>query len=199
MTSSYNQEQHDGAYGWDDEFDPNEGGNEFIVLREGNYPFMVKSFERGRHEGSANLPPCNKAILHLTLDGGEQGSAYAKTQLFLHKKCHRFLAAFFRSIGFTEDESGKMRMNWNAVPGATGMCRIKPRTWVSNKDGREFTDNDVDRFLPPDQAPQGNTATNPPAQSAPPQQPPTYAAPPAQAQPAQQSAGVAPKDDQMPF
>ena len=51
---------------WDDEIE-NEGGG-WVLLPEGEYDFIVEKFERGRHEGSAKIPPCNKAVLTLGMD-----------------------------------------------------------------------------------------------------------------------------------
>ena len=51
-------------FGWDDEI---ENDNEFQILPDGDYNFTVTGFERGRHQGSAKLPPCNKAIITLNV------------------------------------------------------------------------------------------------------------------------------------
>lgn len=47
--------------GWDDEIQQE---SSFILLPEGDYRFTVEKFDRARHAGSANIPPCNKAIVH---------------------------------------------------------------------------------------------------------------------------------------
>ena len=60
----------DGALDWDCEI-TSEGG-EFTLLPDGDYPFTVTKFERQRFDGSAKLPPCNKAELTLSVDGGGQ-------------------------------------------------------------------------------------------------------------------------------
>ena len=44
-----------------------ENDNEFQILPDGDYNFTVTGFERGRHQGSAKLPPCNKAIITLKM------------------------------------------------------------------------------------------------------------------------------------
>ena len=46
--------------GWDDEVAK---GEEYIILPEGDYDFVIESFERGRVAGSDKIAPCNKAIL----------------------------------------------------------------------------------------------------------------------------------------
>jgi hypothetical protein len=131
---------------WDDTIQ-NDGAS-FQLLPEGDYPFTVKKFERARHGGSAKLPPCNKAVLTLEVDGGELGPVTVETNLFLHTKTEGLVCNFFRSIG-QRRHGDKQTMNWNAVPGSAGRCRIRQRTWVGNRDGKEHQSNEVDRFLDP--------------------------------------------------
>ena len=40
-------------------------------------------------------------------------------------------------------------MNWQAVPGATGRCKLGVRRWTGS-DGREHSGNEVVEFLPPE-------------------------------------------------
>ena len=69
--------------GWEDTI--TKDASDFILLPEGDYNFIVESFERGRHNGSEKLPPCNKAILMLRIDAPE-GTAKIIHNLFLHSK-----------------------------------------------------------------------------------------------------------------
>lgn len=130
--------------GWDDEIE--KSGPEFVLLPAGDYNFRVEKFERGRHPGSANLPACNKAILTLKVDGGEHGEATVTNNLFLHSKTEGFLSAFFESIG-QKKEGERVKMNWNAVPGAVGRCTLEINRFTSNK-GNEIENNQVKTFLP---------------------------------------------------
>ena len=48
---------------WDDTIEKESG--EYVLLPEGDYPFLVESFDRARHAGSEKLPqqytwPCSK-------------------------------------------------------------------------------------------------------------------------------------------
>ncbi|MCB5934469.1 hypothetical protein LI012_06330 [Caldibacillus thermoamylovorans] len=129
--------------GWDDEIE--ESGPEFVLLPEGEYNFTVEKFERSRHQGSANLPPCNMAILTLKIDGGEHGEATVIHRLFLHSKTEGFLSRFFESIG-QKKEGERIRMNWNAVFGAKGRCKLEINTYM--KDGQERKNNQIKSFLP---------------------------------------------------
>ena len=82
--------------GWDDEIEKD--GSDYVLLPEGDYDFTVESFERGRHNGSEKLPPCNKAMLKLRIDATE-GTALINHNLFLHTKTEGMLSAFFTAIG----------------------------------------------------------------------------------------------------
>lgn len=79
-------------FGWDDEI---ENDNEFQILPDGDYNFTVTGFERGRHQGSAKLPPCNKAIITLNVADGKGNQGTIKHNLFLHTKTEGMLCAFF--------------------------------------------------------------------------------------------------------
>lgn len=54
--------------GWDDEITKDD---DFALLPEGDYNFTVVKFNRGRHNGSAKLPACNKAEIELKVDDGK--------------------------------------------------------------------------------------------------------------------------------
>ena len=123
--------------GWDDEIIKD---SDFVVLPEGEYDFFVDSFERGRHSGSDNLPPCNKAILKLKIDA-PQGTAIITHNLFLHTKTEGMLSAFFTAIG-QKKKGEALKMNWGTVPGSTGKVKLGIRKYNDNNY------NEVKRFLP---------------------------------------------------
>ena len=119
-------------------------GKQFTVLDEGDYTFTVTSFERGRYPGSAKLPPCNKAILTLTVDLPDGQTATCREDLILYRTLEWKLSSFFRAIG--QKKSGeRLVMDWSKVLGARGRAHFKPRTYVSN--GTERTTNSVDHYL----------------------------------------------------
>ena len=60
--------------GWDDVIEND--SPEFVILPDGDYDFEVVDFERGRHNGSEKLPPCNKAIVHIRIEGKEGVTNY---------------------------------------------------------------------------------------------------------------------------
>lgn len=128
--------------GWDDEIQND--GPEFVVLPEGDYDFVVTEFERARHPGSAKLPPCNKAIVHIKIEG-EEGVSIIKHQLFLHTNTEGLLANFFLGIGQRKKDE-KISMNWNKVVGSTGRAKVGIKKW----EGKEY--NEIKRFYEPEAA-----------------------------------------------
>lgn len=130
----------DKALDWDDEI---ENESEFTLLPEGIYDFEVVKFERGSHNGSEKLPPCKKAVLTIKIYGKDGASTVIKHNLFLHSKCEGILSAFFLAIG--EKKRGeKVRMNWNAVTGAKGRCKV----YIDKYNGNEY--NKIKSFLEPE-------------------------------------------------
>lgn len=131
-------------------------GPEFILLPEGDYDFKVLSFERARHPGSAKLPPCNKAIVHIEIESPE-GRTVIKHNLFLHSKCEGMLCAFFSAIG-QRKRGEQLRMNWNTVSGSTGRCKVGIRTWIKD-DGSEGKSNEIKRFYEAEEKPKFTPGT----------------------------------------
>ena len=116
-------------------------GQEFRVLPEGEYDFTVSGFDRGRFPGSAKIPPCNKAVLTLSVDGVD-----VKADLILFKALEWKLAAFFRCIG-QKKHGEKLVMNWDKVVGSKGRARIGIRKYEKN--GQTYEINDVTEWLDP--------------------------------------------------
>lgn len=138
--------------GWDDEIERDSG--EFTILPEGDYDFKVTAFERGRHDGSEKLPPCNKAVLSLEIGSPEdpENPVTIKHNLFLHTKTEGMISAFFVGIG-QKKHGEKIKPNWSAVVGSTGRCKLGIHKWTG-QDGEEKTSNQVKKFYePPDDAP----------------------------------------------
>lgn len=132
-------------FSWDDEIEKDGGG--YTLLPEGDYDFTVKSFQRGRHGGSAKLPPCNKAELTITI-WGKDDSVDIKHNLFLHSKVEGMLSAFFTAIG-QKKPGEKLKMDWNSVVGAKGKCHVYIDKYTGDN-GKEFTSNKIKKFYAPD-------------------------------------------------
>lgn len=132
---------------WNDAIE--DDGQEFVLLEEGDYNFIVRDFERGRFPGSAKLPACNKATLTLEVDTRD-GCAIVKHDLILCRNLEWRISSFFRAIG-QKKHGERLVMDWNKVVGAQGRARFKPRTYI-NRDGEERQTNDLDRFYDYDPA-----------------------------------------------
>lgn len=149
--SDYNNNQGF-ELGWDAEIEKD--SPEFIILPEGEYDFVVKSFERGRHNGSDKIGPCPKAILTLGIDTYD-GEAIVRKELLLHSKLEGLLCEFFTCIG-QRQHGQRVAMNWNAVTGACGRCKIGTRVY----NGNQY--NEVKKFLEPNQTQRTPQATQAP-------------------------------------
>ncbi len=134
--------------GWEDSIEKD--GADFIVLPKGDYDFLVTTFERARYspKEGAKLPPCNMAVLHIDLLGGEAGTASIKHSLYLHSNTEGLLCEFFTSIG-QRNHGERVTMNWTAVPGARGRCKVGIRTY-KNKQGDAVETNEILKFYEPD-------------------------------------------------
>ena len=138
-------ETNERELGWDDQI---EKDSEYTLLPEGDYDFEVLSFERGRHNGSDKLPACNKAILSLRVYG-DAGETQMRHNLFLHTSVEGLLCAFFTSIG-QRQKGERITMNWNAVIGSRGRCKVGIRSWLTDK-GEKRESNEIKRFLEPEE------------------------------------------------
>ena len=127
---------------WNDVIE--DDGQEFVLLPEGDYNFVVTNFERGRFPGSAKIPATNKATISIQILS-ELGVASMKFDLILSKALTWKLSAFFRSIG-QKKRGEKITMDWNKVLGAKGSAHIKQKVYT-NQAGEEKTINDLDYFI----------------------------------------------------
>ena len=147
----------DRELGWNDAIE-NDGPN-FVLLPEGDYDFMVEKFERGRHNGSDKLPPCNKATVYLKINAPDGEVTTIKHNLFLHTKCEGLLCAFFTAIG-QRKHGERISMNWSKVTGAHGRAKVGVYKWTGN-DGKEHESNDIKRFYDPEETDEETTETPP--------------------------------------
>ena len=143
----------DRELGWDDTIERDSA--DFITVPAGDYDFEVIEFERGRHNGSEKLPPCNKAVVHIKITT-PQGVTVIKHNLFLHTKTEGMLCEFFASIG-QRKKGEKLKMNWNMVPGSHGRAKVGIRTY----NGNEY--NEIKKFYPAEDVPASPVNTAAPA------------------------------------
>lgn len=127
---------------WDSEL--TKDGNEHIVLPEGDYPFTVTGFDRGRYPGGPKVPACNKATITLKIDT-KDGAAFVTESLLLVRSLEWKISEFFRAIGLKK-KGERVKMDWNHVVGSRGVAHIKPRKY-KDKEGNEREANSVDHYL----------------------------------------------------
>lgn len=132
--------------GWDDTIEKD--GGDFVLLPEGDYNFTVAKFERVRFNGSDKMPACNQAKLELTIHSPEHGDVTIFHNLFLHTKTEGLLSNFFAGIG-QKRKGEPLRMNWNAVIGARGRCKLEQNRYKSK--GEDRVNNQVKMFYAPDE------------------------------------------------
>ena len=139
-------------FGWDDTI---QNDSTYTLVPEGDYLFTVKSFERGRHQGSEKLPPCNMAIVQLEVTNGKQTGLITR-RLFLHSKTEGMLCEFFTAIG-QRKHGEPLKMNWPAVPGSKGRCKvvIAPYNGTDYNDIKKFYEYDASKMAAPTVQPQG--------------------------------------------
>lgn len=151
IDNNYNQERE---FGWEDTIQKD--ADEFPILEEGDYNFVVTNFERGRHAGSEKLPPCNKAVVSLKISS-PTSTVTLEHSLFLHSKTEGLLSAFFAAIG-QKKKGEALRMNWNTVIGSTGKLKLGIRNWTS-KNGNPMTSNEITKFYPKEDQPATSSFT----------------------------------------
>lgn len=127
---------------WNDSIETD--GQEFVLLPEGDYNFVVTNFERGRFPGGQKVPACNKATITVQIQTND-GIAMVKFDLLLYRSLEWRISSFFRCIG-QKKHGEKLVMNWNTVIGSKGRAHFKQRTYT-NQYGEEKVVNDIDRFI----------------------------------------------------
>ena len=129
MTQQYNNFDHE--IGWEDMI---EKDSDFVLLPDGLYYFTVVGMERTRHtpnsQNPGKLPACNKAIVSIKIVANE-GETELRHNLFLHSTTEGMLSAFFAAIG-QKKKGEPLRMNWNTIIGATGVCKVGTRQYNNN-------------------------------------------------------------------
>nr|DAQ40178.1 MAG TPA: Protein of unknown function (DUF669) [Caudoviricetes sp.] len=129
MTQQYNNFDHE--IGWEDTIQKD---SEFVLLPDGLYYFTVVGMERTRHmpnpQNPGKLPACNKAIVSIKIVANE-GETELRHNLFLHSSTEGMLSAFFAAIG-QKKKGEPLRMNWNTIIGATGVCKVGTRQYNGN-------------------------------------------------------------------
>lgn len=142
---------------WDDVI--TKDSSEFSLLQPGKYPFTVKSWTRGQHNGSQKLPPCKMCELEIiVMDPATGEETLIKHRLYLHSKTEGLLSQFFVSIGLKK-HGETLKMQWNKVTGASGTCKVFIDEYVGN-DGEKHKSNKIKSFCDPEKANTAPTAAS---------------------------------------
>lgn len=121
-------------------------GEAFTLIPEGEYEFTVIGFERKRQEAKNDIPAHNVAVLKLEIKNADGKVGVLTERLQLRLKMEWKLSEFFRSIG-QKKHGEKLSMNWGAVPGSSGLCKITTDKF-KGRDGSDRESNRV-KFLDP--------------------------------------------------
>ena len=139
-------EEYEGALSWESEISKE---SSFEVFPDGVYKYTVTNLEKDEFPGSEKMEAC--PIAHLTIkvenEGGNSGEI--KAGLFLHTKTEWKLSEFFISNG-QKKEGKPFRPDWNNVIGLTGYCELEKTSFVSKKNGKTYENNQVKKWLAPD-------------------------------------------------
>lgn len=128
--------------GWDDEI---ENISSFVEVEDGEYEFIVDHFERAKVGGEGKYAGMNMAVIYCNILA--DGEPQLKTNIIMHTKFQWKLSQFFISIGLMQnEENAKLRLNWNAVGGCRGRCRIENRP---NYNDKTKTHPEIMEFLAP--------------------------------------------------
>ena len=131
---------------WDMSIEDDSEG--YRLLTPGEYNGRIVRFERGRFKGSKKMPPCNKAVITISVDAPGEPLEIT-TNLLLHASLEWKLSAFFRAIG-RKKHGERLVMNWEGLVGLPIRVHIANRKYT--KDGEDYICNDIDRFVDYDPA-----------------------------------------------
>lgn len=135
------------AFGWDEEVETVDSS--FTLLPDGEYEFVVKDFERGRHKGSPKIPPCDMAVytLHMLNPGGLSADLSYKLQL--DDSVRWKITQFFKGIGLIDEgveEGTKVRFPWDNAVGCKGRAQVSVERFTGD-DGKEREFNSINRIM----------------------------------------------------
>lgn len=130
------------TFDWDDAITDDGQDQDWVLLPAGEYDFTVDELEKSYYPGGAKLPPCNCAILTLKIQHPDGTTNKVWDRLYLVKKVEWKLSSFFRSIG-VKQHGESVTMDWDAVVGATGRCKVGVHEYNGQKQ------NDIKAYLDP--------------------------------------------------
>lgn len=119
----------------------------FVLLDAGNYPFTVEKAERGYHNGSANLPACDKAVVTFAVRGNDGQTAHVKENFFLAETTIWKVAQLFESLGMRR-HGDPLKIDFDGAVGKSGTCKVVVEDWTGNN-GEAKQSNRIEAYLEP--------------------------------------------------
>lgn len=92
------------------------------------------------------------AQLTVTIHGGDKGETSVNCKFFLLKNFQWKLYELFVSAGMADPDAETIRMQWDRIQGATGICHVAQREYTKQTGphaGETGTANEITKFLPP--------------------------------------------------
>lgn len=124
---------------------------EFVLLPEGEYPFMISNIEKKRYEpkaeSNAKLPPCPQIIVTFDVDGGESGKAQVKANFYYHESTMWRLTNLFIGVGLAQ-KNQQFIPNPDLLLGKSGRMKLKHHTYPKENGGNGVI-NEFDRCIAP--------------------------------------------------
>ena len=128
---------------WDSTIETDE--QQYTVLDEGDYSFMVDHIERGIvGDNSEKYAGIKKATVFLNIIVPGQEEVQITENFILHSNFAWKIGQFLVSVGLKEKGKPVQGNYWSKVPGTRGRCHI-----VQNKGKNGGTFNNVKTFLEP--------------------------------------------------
>ena len=131
----------DAELSWDAQI--TEDAPEFTLLPEGDYLFVVESYERGRFNGSEKVKACNQLTVHLAVHNEANEVAKIRHNFFMLASKAGYIGAFLTCLGLKKPGE-PMILDVNKLPGRTGKAHITVREY----NGKKY--NNIARFLKPE-------------------------------------------------
>lgn len=144
-------------------------GNEFTLLPDGDYEFIVTKVTRGRFNGSDNVPACGEVKVEMKV-GNSTDSTTITERFFMIRKFEWKLSQFFLSIGLKKHDE-PLKMRWN-IEGMKGKCKVYVDNYTK-KDNTQGQSNKIKKFYAYDE----NVSVTPIAASQPAYTQPAYTQP----------------------
>jgi hypothetical protein len=140
-------------------------GNDFVLLPEGVYDFIVTDFEPGEYQEKPqgpNIPGKTRKKIVVSIQVEYEGQKQTiKDSIPLLRKMEWKFCQLFKAIG-DRKKGESLVMDWNNIRGKGGKCKIKVDTFKNRTSGENMQSNKIAKYFDPaestNQAPAGYAA-----------------------------------------